>query len=228
MRLTLRVACAGFLGAISAMPVAAQTFDANPTVPYTYGTGNGYVPANAVVSTIIANGFTTGELAVRAHPASSVTPTASTNGTGIYTFDIGQNVSFDYSFFGTALTGATVTLTNLDGSGTASFAAALLGGVQANSALQNSERLNFAFLNGSVPAFGNLHFNDLVNSTYSINLMGGGQSVTAFAQIGSGFAAPAGAVPEPATWAMMMLGMGAVGFAMRRRQKIITRVAYAA
>lgn len=36
------------------------------------------------------------------------------------------------------------------------------------------------------------------------------------------------AVPEPATWAMMILGMGAVGFAMRRRQKVTTRVSYAA
>ncbi len=36
-------------------------------------------------------------------------------------------------------------------------------------------------------------------------------------------------VPEPATWAMMILGMGAVGFAMRRRQKNVTTiVAYAA
>jgi hypothetical protein len=31
---------------------------------------------------------------------------------------------------------------------------------------------------------------------------------------------PTGAVPEPATWAMMILGMGAVGFAMRRRMKV--------
>lgn len=31
-------------------------------------------------------------------------------------------------------------------------------------------------------------------------------------------------VPEPATWAMMILGMGAVGFAMRRRHKVTTRV----
>jgi hypothetical protein len=29
----------------------------------------------------------------------------------------------------------------------------------------------------------------------------------------------AGAVPEPATWAMMILGFGAVGFAMRRRKQ---------
>jgi hypothetical protein len=41
--------------------------------------------------------------------------------------------------------------------------------------------------------------------------------------------AATGAVPEPATWAMMILGMGAVGFAMRRRRKnVTTTVAYAA
>ena len=39
---------------------------------------------------------------------------------------------------------------------------------------------------------------------------------------------PTGAVPEPATWAMTILGMGAVGFTMRRRQKIALRVSYAA
>ena len=36
------------------------------------------------------------------------------------------------------------------------------------------------------------------------------------------------AVPEPASWAMMILGMGAVGFAMRRRSKVRTAVSYAA
>lgn len=35
----------------------------------------------------------------------------------------------------------------------------------------------------------------------------------------SAFSAP-GAVPEPASWAMMLVGMGAIGFAARRRQNV--------
>lgn len=38
--------------------------------------------------------------------------------------------------------------------------------------------------------------------------------------------APPSAVPEPATWGMMILGMGAIGFVMRRRRTITTRVSY--
>ena len=35
------------------------------------------------------------------------------------------------------------------------------------------------------------------------------------------------AVPEPATWGLMILGFGAVGFAMRRRAKVRTNVRFA-
>lgn len=34
-----------------------------------------------------------------------------------------------------------------------------------------------------------------------------------------------GGVPEPATWAMMIMGLGLTGFAMRRRQKVAVRFA---
>lgn len=44
---------------------------------------------------------------------------------------------------------------------------------------------------------------------------------------GMSFSAATGAVPEPATWAMMLLGMGMVGGAMRRKSKVTTKVAYA-
>ena len=47
-----------------------------------------------------------------------------------------------------------------------------------------------------------------------------------FRDINSQFALTA-AVPEPATWAMMMIGFGLVGSAMRRRQKVTMRVRFA-
>ena len=35
------------------------------------------------------------------------------------------------------------------------------------------------------------------------------------------------AVPEPATWGLMVIGFGGLGFAMRRREKVATRVRFA-
>lgn len=39
--------------------------------------------------------------------------------------------------------------------------------------------------------------------------------------------AATGGVPEPTTWAMMMMGFGAMGFALRRRSDVTARVRYA-
>jgi hypothetical protein len=36
-----------------------------------------------------------------------------------------------------------------------------------------------------------------------------------------------GAVPEPATWAMMLIGFGAIGGTLRRRQKVTARIRFA-
>lgn len=53
----------------------------------------------------------------------------------------------------------------------------------------------------------------------------GGQPTYGDARLGT-FSITA-AVPEPATWGMMIVGFGAVGFAMRRGRKAKVRVAYA-
>ena len=54
-------------------------------------------------------------------------------------------------------------------------------------------------------------------TAYSIDF-GGTAGQTGYDNITFGSATPGGAVPEPGTWAMMLMGFGAVGFAMRRRR----------
>lgn len=209
---------AAFAALSVAAPVSAQvTYDSNPTqAPFTYGTGDDYTPANAVVvdATPEQRNF---EIAGRAHVPGQ--PAASTGGTGTYTFNIGQNVSFDFSFFGNAISNALVTITIVGTGDDASFAAALLGNVQLNGALQGSQQLGFGFLNGTIDPNQNIYFTSGSDSTYRIDLTGGANSQfhdTFFAQIGNGAVA---AVPEPATWGMMMLGFGAMGFALRRNRR---------
>ena len=80
--------------------------------------------------------------------------------------------------------------------------------------------------------FGGISFNTLNGGTFNLGLggppNGGGTLLNASVLNPGGIAGVAGstsislvsaaaAVPEPATWGMMIFGMGAVGFAMRRR-----------
>jgi hypothetical protein len=52
--------------------------------------------------------------------------------------------------------------------------------------------------------------------TYTLTITGSRGTTGSF---GGNVSFAAGAVPEPATWAMMLLGFGAVGFAMRRGRR---------
>lgn len=54
-----------------------------------------------------------------------------------------------------------------------------------------------------------------------------GATVQDVRQFRLGVAPSAPAVPEPATWAMMLLGFGAIGFGMRRRRSDTLRVRFA-
>jgi hypothetical protein len=79
---------------------------------------------------------------------------------------------------------------------------------------RNSARLNFSFLLGA-------GFTPTIDSTYSVTLKQGDNSLTNYAVLGAGAGGqPAPAVPEPSTWATMLLGMGAIGFSLRKQRKL--------
>jgi hypothetical protein len=59
------------------------------------------------------------------------------------------------------------------------------------------------------------------------NATGDYQRLFANALAFTGGASATSAVPEPATWAMMLIGFGVVGYAMRRRSKVNVRVRFA-
>ena len=211
MKTLILIAAAALL---TASPALAQvtTFNSAPTGGFQYGSGNNYSPANA---TVLTNG--NNELAVRFHQTGQVAPASVA---GVYTFALGTSpISFDFSIgnvvastaFDTS--GANIFLTSLLTGQTVSYNPFFVGNDNTTTAsgdVQNSARLNFGFLFGS-------NFNANVDNTYRIDLTAGGNTVTSFAQIGAGAVA---AVPEPTTWAMMLMGFGAMGFALRRRKRV--------
>ena len=200
--------------------LATTTVNTAPADGFLYGSGNGYTPANAVVSTTDAN-----ELALRFHNGAIAGAPAS-DANGVYSFAFGTTpINFVFSIQGT--TNASITLTNLltnafvtynpfgDGNDNAQTCPAC--SALEKDLTQNSARLNFAFLSG-------LGFNPNQNNTYQATLSAAGNSVTAFAKVGEGFTP---AVPEPATWAMMLMGFGFAGAAMRRARSRSTKAVFA-
>ena len=207
---TLILGLVGAFALTAATTASAQvtTYNSNPTGGFQYGAGNNYAPANA---TVLTNG--NNELAVRFHQTGIVAPASVL---GVYSFALGTSpISFDFSIGGVegggSTTGSNIFLTNLLTGQTASYNPLGFGNDNTTTAsgdIQNSARLNFSFLSG-------LNFNPNINNTYRIDLSAGGNTVTSFAQLGTG----APAVPEPATWAMMLIGFGAMGVSLRRRRR---------
>ncbi len=189
------------LGALAvATPATATTtvYNSAPTGQFAFGSGNNYSPANAAVLSSNAD-----ELALRFHQTFFRAPASDAN--GVYSFALGTDpVSFDWSILGDT-SGSLITITNILSGSSFSYNPFFAGNdneINDSGAVQNSFRLNWA----------GLGFDPNVNNTFSVNLTAGGNSLTTFAKIG------AGAVPEPATWALMLLGFMAIGATMRNKK----------
>jgi hypothetical protein len=186
-----------------------------------YGTGNDYIPGNWTVTT--TSGVEDG---LRAHVTGQPAPAPVGN---TYTFGLGQNVSFDFSLDPTVgaspvvILNPLLTITNLAGGSAAISPYSLAGNAPTGTGglgIQNSESLSFGFLNGGIFPFLDINYDAGVNSTYVVTLSGstaGGAFTNSINIVqGTGF----NAVPEPGTWALMIVGFGMAG-AMVRRRKLI-------
>jgi hypothetical protein len=213
------------LAPVAAMAQDSVAYNAAPNDGWLYGSGNDYSPANSVVLTT----DNSDQLYLRWHVTYEPSP-ASSN-TGLYQFTSDQfdlssdhSLSFDWGFdtSGTgAFTSASLRIADLGAHTNVSYNAIdpfntgfnINDNFTGNGSTQNSERLSFPFI-GS--------FDPNANDTYRVTLTvtgldGGSRSLSAYAQVGTG----AGAVPEPASWAMMLGGFGLVGGAMRRRKAAV-------
>lgn len=212
--LRIGLSTAAALLAVAISPASAGVvYDADLAAPGVYyGTGN--TNGHFVVDT--ENGV---EIGIRAHlyKAGNITPIGNLYQapTGLYNathafwnFDFSVNPG-TLSLAGTT---ALITITDL-GTGTVmSFDPSLIAdNAHSGNGYQNSENLQFGFLGPSYNAF--------ANDTYKFDFtLTGGSLQTplaaeAFVQIGSG-------VPEPSTWAMLILGFAGIGFmAYRRKSK---------
>ncbi len=90
--------------------------------------------------------------------------------------------------------------------------------------------LTITFAGANISSFTIFGRTDCCNSrdTYSYELFddpNGPAVASGFLNAQSGFATAA--LPEPSTWALMLMGFGMVGYGLRRRQKQTVRVTYA-
>ncbi len=196
--------------AVPAQAADTLTINGTPADGWHYGAGNDYTPANTRLLTTDAGD----ELALRFHQTGQVAPAAVGD---TYSFALGtQPISFDWGFdtLG-SMTGITglLTIARIGGTSVSYDPFFFINDNHAqNGSTQNSARLNW-FL----PDF-DAGVDSTYQTTLTINgLTEGTKTLSAFAKIGNG--ATIAAVPEPATWAMMLIGFGLIGFTMRRRQE---------
>lgn len=170
-------------------------------------------PAYASIS-IGSSGTTTGSTLTIQPPNNSVIPNkvdfdTSSNTAGIYTsyFDFSNDQTGFYNFaLITSTLGATITLEQLLGDGGTTTLQTVTG-------TGNSLSLLTSIL---MP-------NTTYRFTYTSNFPVGGGTVSGNASF---YAQPAGPVPEPGTWMLMLIGFAGAGFVLRlRRKPVLAQIA---
>ncbi|MHA6722018.1 FxDxF family PEP-CTERM protein [Sphingomonas sp. RS2018] len=143
------------------------------------------------------------------------------NGFATYTFgnnDVGTAATFDDTIVFTTPSSGFLSLSLSE------VAANAINNVEFTTVTLNGTAVTLFSGPGGEPDFGSLMglFNAGTSNTLRVIGTNGGNGVYS----GTIAFAP-GAVPEPATWGLMMLGFGGMGFAMRRRRKVETRIRFA-
>lgn len=208
------------VAAFSVTPALATTsLDANLTNGVYFGGGN----SNGHFTVETDNGIELG-LRGKVPYGALITPVGN-----VYNFNLGDTIGIDFSYDGggdnhLANLGAKgtsfITITNLTTNGVAGFNPFLIpdNTIASFDGIQNSEALNFGFLNGASSFnVGNINYNANTPTTYKVTWQFGDMTNTIYLDQGG-----AGAVPEPATWALMLMGIAVVGGAMRRRKTTVS------
>ena len=104
-------------------------------------------------------------------------------------------------------------------------AANAINNVEFTSVTLNGTPVNLFSAPGGEPDFGSLLglFNAGTSNTLRVIGTNGGNGVYS----GTVAFSPVGAIPEPATWAMMLLGFAGVGYSMRRKTRTTARIQFA-
>ena len=103
----------------------------------------------------------------------------------------------------------------------------------ANTGLSQARDADFIGFGSDIPLTFNVYEGGIANANLFGEIVGDptvtltGLSIADGSQSAGFIGTGVGSVPEPATWAMMLLGFGLIGFAMRKHSNVRTTVSYA-